>query len=91
MDASMLSDERGDGDGEDQSHEEEDEDAVDHGEDEQDDEETTHRIRATLETITASYKELQFFLTISSAKPGNGVEHLRDGNTTDTFWQSDGE
>lgn len=28
-------------------------------------------------------------LTISSAKPGNGVEQLRDDNL-DTFWQSDG-
>jgi anaphase-promoting complex subunit 10 len=27
--------------------------------------------------------------TLSSAKPGNGVEQLRDGNT-DSFWQSDG-
>jgi len=27
--------------------------------------------------------------TLSSAKPGNGVEQLRD-NSTDTFWQSDG-
>eukprot|EP00933_Yihiella_yeosuensis_P013518 TRINITY_DN12487_c0_g1_i1.p1 TRINITY_DN12487_c0_g1~~TRINITY_DN12487_c0_g1_i1.p1 ORF type:complete len:219 (+),score=30.34 TRINITY_DN12487_c0_g1_i1:42-698(+) len=27
--------------------------------------------------------------SLSSAKPGNGVEQLRDGNT-DTFWQSDG-
>ena len=27
--------------------------------------------------------------TISSAKPGNGVEQLRDGNL-DTYWQSDG-
>jgi anaphase-promoting complex subunit 10 len=27
--------------------------------------------------------------TLSSAKPGNGVEQLRDGNV-DTFWQSDG-
>ncbi len=28
-------------------------------------------------------------LTISTAKSGNGVEQLRDGNL-DTFWQSDG-
>lgn len=28
--------------------------------------------------------------TISSAKPGNGVEQLRDGNL-ETFWQSDGQ
>lgn len=28
--------------------------------------------------------------TISSAKPGNGVEQLRDNNL-DTFWQSDGQ
>uniref|UniRef100_A0A7S2GHP1 Anaphase-promoting complex subunit 10 n=1 Tax=Alexandrium andersonii TaxID=327968 RepID=A0A7S2GHP1_9DINO len=27
--------------------------------------------------------------SLSSAKPGNGVEQLRDGNT-ETFWQSDG-
>jgi len=27
--------------------------------------------------------------TLSTAKPGNGVEQLRDDNT-DTFWQSDG-
>jgi anaphase-promoting complex subunit 10 len=27
--------------------------------------------------------------TLSTAKPGNGVEQLRDGNV-DTFWQSDG-
>ena len=26
---------------------------------------------------------------LSSAKPGNGVEQLRDGNT-DSYWQSDG-
>jgi len=29
-------------------------------------------------------------ITISSAKPGNGVEQLRDGNL-ETFWQSDGQ
>ena len=28
--------------------------------------------------------------TLSSAKQGNGVHQLRDGNTT-TFWQSDGQ
>ena len=28
-------------------------------------------------------------ITISTAKPGNGVEQLRDGNT-ETYWQSDG-
>jgi anaphase-promoting complex subunit 10 len=28
-------------------------------------------------------------ITISSAKPGNGVEQLRDGNL-ETYWQSDG-
>lgn len=27
--------------------------------------------------------------TVTSAKPGNGVELLRDGNK-DTYWQSDG-
>lgn len=27
--------------------------------------------------------------TLSSAKPGNGIEQLRDGNL-ETFWQSDG-
>ena len=27
--------------------------------------------------------------SISTAKPGNGVEQLRDGNL-DTYWQSDG-
>ena len=27
--------------------------------------------------------------TVTSAKPGNGVELLRDGRT-DTYWQSDG-
>eukprot|EP00736_Rhodelphis_marinus_P007314 Rmarinus@m.12121 len=27
--------------------------------------------------------------TLSTAKPGNGVEHLRDGDM-DTYWQSDG-
>lgn len=38
-----------------------------------------------------NYKELgaEATFTISSAKPGNGVEQLRDNNT-ETYWQSDG-
>lgn len=34
-------------------------------------------------------REVNAIFSISSAKPGNGVEQLRDGNL-ETFWQSDG-
>ena len=37
----------------------------------------------------ADYRELDAVITISSAKPGNGVEQLRDPNL-ETYWQSDG-
>jgi anaphase-promoting complex subunit 10 len=40
---------------------------------------------------TVDFKELgsEAIFTISSAKPGNGVEQLRDNNL-ESFWQSDG-
>jgi anaphase-promoting complex subunit 10 len=34
---------------------------------------------------TTDKKELDAVFTISSAKPGNGVEQLRDNNT-ETYW-----
>jgi anaphase-promoting complex subunit 10 len=45
---------------------------------------------ATLD-IDHDFRELGHLAVwnVSSAKPGNGVELLRDGNK-DTYWQSDG-
>jgi anaphase-promoting complex subunit 10 len=51
----------------------------------------TVTISATLAALSASLRELgtDAVFSISSAKPGNGVEQIRDDNL-DTYWQSDG-
>ena len=38
---------------------------------------------------TADKKELDAVFTISSAKPGNGVEQLRDNNTETYWWENE--
>jgi anaphase-promoting complex subunit 10 len=46
-------------------------------------------ISTTLDTTDLRELGSDAVFTISSAKPGNGVEQLRDNNN-DTYWQSDG-
>ncbi len=46
-------------------------------------------ITENLESIGDRELGTEAVFTISSAKPGNGVEQLRDDNA-DTYWQSDG-
>ena len=51
--------------------------------------ETQVTISKVLEYLDSRELGSEATFTISSAKPGNGVEQLRDNNT-ETYWQSDG-
>ena len=76
-----------------------DEDEEEEEEDDDDDEDSGNLNQMVLQATSTLYASYSPYLremghehtiwSLSTAKPGNGVEQIRDGNT-DTYWQSDG-